>query len=427
MSVDRSANLQPGFCSWISHIHGSQLPYQSENCDTIQYARARFSANSDSEEPMANPAYRDCRHSAIRPLASMLLASVFLTFAGAASVQSKTRIQYCAQLEGQLAKLQRGRSSRSAKSFAAYDKAYKQQKRQIRSAQRKAKADGCIQTGFLFRRKAGPSCKKLMPRLNKMEANLAKLDSKRSRFSSDPRGRQRQRLGLLAELGNNKCGDQYAQFSKTRIRSRSNTSFFGALFGGGNRSKIRFSGIDDIPQVGTFRTLCVRKCDGYYFPISFATTQSGFARDEGLCKSNSNQLSDVSLFIHANPGENSDQMVSLGGTPYKKLSYAFRYRTEYVAECHPAPGVAKLLPLELVSSTRNKGKGRKTKSDGFITIPLPTSHQDIFIDPDTLEAMETGFQLTRLSALKTSTENKIVTASNGKRVRIVGPAFYPVQ
>src|SRR5215471_819512 len=37
------------------------------------------------------------------------------------------------------------------------------------------------------------------------------------------------------------------------------------------------------PAPATFRTMCVRLCDGYYWPVSFATTQEHFARDEQAC------------------------------------------------------------------------------------------------------------------------------------------------
>ena len=35
----------------------------------------------------------------------------------------------------------------------------------------------------------------------------------------------------------------------------------------------------------TYRTLCVRLCDGYYFPVSFSTLPNHFQRDAELCQS----------------------------------------------------------------------------------------------------------------------------------------------
>ena len=46
----------------------------------------------------------------------------------------------------------------------------------------------------------------------------------------------------------------------------------------------RAAGADVGPQSGTYRTVCVRTCDGFYFPISFATVPARFPDDEKTCK-----------------------------------------------------------------------------------------------------------------------------------------------
>lgn len=112
---------------------------------------------------------------------------------------------------------------------------------------------------------------------------------------------------------------------------------FGMLFGGGRRYER-----DDYPPEdrgygyggdgGTYRTLCVRRCDGFFFPISFSTTEDQFAHDAEQCQSMCPGTS-AELFVYRNPGENPSDMVSLDGTPYKDMENAFRYRTEYDADC----------------------------------------------------------------------------------------------
>jgi hypothetical protein len=88
-------------------------------------------------------------------------------------------------------------------------------------------------------------------------------------------------------------------------------------------------------QSGTYRTMCVRLCDGFYFPLSFAATPERFARDARTCeKSCSGQ---ARLFVYRNPGADVQDMVDLQGRPYRQLSTAFRYRTEYVAACKCKP------------------------------------------------------------------------------------------
>jgi hypothetical protein len=88
----------------------------------------------------------------------------------------------------------------------------------------------------------------------------------------------------------------------------------------------------EVPQVSTYRTLCVRTCDGFYFPISFATVAGRFQDDERTCQRLC-PSSEVILFAHRNPGEDVSQAVSLTGKRYTSLPNAFRYRQEYNASC----------------------------------------------------------------------------------------------
>ena len=81
----------------------------------------------------------------------------------------------------------------------------------------------------------------------------------------------------------------------------------------------------------TFRTVCVRLCDGYYWPVSFATVRDRLAHDARQCDKSC--PSRARLFMHRNPGETVEDLVDLEGRPYRKLSAAFLYRTQYVTDC----------------------------------------------------------------------------------------------
>jgi Protein of unknown function (DUF2865) len=87
----------------------------------------------------------------------------------------------------------------------------------------------------------------------------------------------------------------------------------------------------------TYRTLCVRLCDGYYFPISFSTTRSEFAHDADKCSAACG--GEARLFYHANPGGEVETMVDLAGMGYAELSTAFKYRKTLVkgCTCRPQP------------------------------------------------------------------------------------------
>jgi hypothetical protein len=83
---------------------------------------------------------------------------------------------------------------------------------------------------------------------------------------------------------------------------------------------------------GTFRTLCVRACDGYYFPISFSTTRDHFATDQASCEQACPDAQ-ATLYYHRISGEGPESMVSLEGVPYAKHPAAFSYRSALNPSC----------------------------------------------------------------------------------------------
>jgi hypothetical protein len=85
----------------------------------------------------------------------------------------------------------------------------------------------------------------------------------------------------------------------------------------------------------TYRTLCVRLCDGYYFPVSFSVGRRQFARDARVCTSRCG--SGARLFVYRNPGGDIRDLKDLEGRPYDKLDTAFLYRTQYLSDCKCQP------------------------------------------------------------------------------------------
>jgi hypothetical protein len=99
----------------------------------------------------------------------------------------------------------------------------------------------------------------------------------------------------------------------------------------------------------TYRTMCVRLCDGFYFPVSFATTKDNFERDAATCERNCGGATDAKLYTYRNPGGDVEEMEDLDGKPYKKLQTAFLFRTKYEASCK-----CRAHPWEDASQTRHK-------------------------------------------------------------------------
>ncbi|OAP49688.1 DUF2865 domain-containing protein [Sinorhizobium saheli] len=104
--------------------------------------------------------------------------------------------------------------------------------------------------------------------------------------------------------------------------------------------------MDDFPlwdggMAGSLRTMCVRTCDGAFFPISSNATPADFGRDAELCRARC-PGAETELYYHELATEETDQMVSAStGRPYTELPTAFAYRsrdvgTPGICGCQPA-------------------------------------------------------------------------------------------
>ena len=86
---------------------------------------------------------------------------------------------------------------------------------------------------------------------------------------------------------------------------------------------------------GTYRTLCVRLCDGYYFPINQNTRYGYLHRDADACQARCG--SHGRLFYHPSGLANMRRAVDRSGLAYTSLKTAFRYRKKYDPSCTCKP------------------------------------------------------------------------------------------
>ncbi len=234
----------------------------------------------------------------------------------------------CGRLEAQLAAIDRG---------AGADPARAEQTRRIEEALNKQQADldrtqadwqrlGCQPPSlFSIFVNQSPRCGPLNNQIAQTRAgiNRTMAELQRSRHGADD---EMQRQAVIGALAQNSCGPQY-------VAAAPQKGFFETLFGGTNPGGVVPPGTVD-PGLGGngYRTLCVRTCDGYYFPISFSTSPTRFGEDEQTCQRLC-PASEAVLYSHRNPGEDVTQAVSSGGRVYKDLPNAFRYRREFNAAC----------------------------------------------------------------------------------------------
>jgi len=165
---------------------------------------------------------------------------------------------------------------------------------------------------------------------------------------------------------------------------------------------------------GTFRTLCVRTCDGYYFPISFSTTRKHFESDEATCRRMC-PAGNPNLYYHAVGGQGPENMLGLDGSPYTDLFTAFRYRSvlDTGCSCGVQSGVLEYVagPAVVPNVAQN--------SVARLPEPRPAPGED----PETLLDRRGGFTASTAEALAAAAG--AAPAEGG--VRIILPAWNAAQ
>src|SRR5438552_3654872 len=288
----------------------------------------------------------------ITPLARWILACAALFGVVALSVDASAQVNpgqppqqgatvnpMCPRLEAQLATIDRGGGGDPAKEeqIRRYQDAAAKQQSELDRVTQQARRMGCDSSGF-FSLFSGQSaqCGPVNNQIQQMRGNLDQITNSLERLRTGGIGgadRENQRRSVLLALAQNNCGQQYAN----AVQQSGPGTFLSNLFGGGNNNP-GVPGADLGPQSGTYRTVCVRTCDGAYFPVSFATVPGRFPDDEKTCKALC-PATEATLFAYRNPGEDMNQAVSISGQPYTALPNAFRFRQEFNPSCAcKAPG-----------------------------------------------------------------------------------------
>ncbi len=97
------------------------------------------------------------------------------------------------------------------------------------------------------------------------------------------------------------------------------------------------AGIGPPDSGGPYRTVCVRTCDGFYFPLRHNAVRKNFASDVKSCRAACG--SDARLFYFSVNGGSADTMTDLAGRSYAGLPHAFAYRKALMqgCSCKPTP------------------------------------------------------------------------------------------
>jgi Protein of unknown function (DUF2865) len=179
-----------------------------------------------------------------------------------------------------------------------------------------------------------------------------------------------QREAILQEMARFNCNSRASSSPQQASRGNLFDQLFGAFESDQNNDDgVSTRGEDWSGDSGyhTVRTVCVRKSDGYYWPISYATLIDYAANDLQACLEQCPGV-DVDLYYYDNPGQEPDQMINLQGVAYKSLPTAFAYRTKYdpTNTCKPAVSYGSVNLAALPDGT-----SRAMVTYGTLSFPLP--------------------------------------------------------
>ena len=377
----------------------------------------------------------------------MMLAAFLLSISDTADARSAK----CRYIERQLASM----DAYSSGDLSGYGSAIRQQKRQIALTEQSMRSYQCTRSGH-------PACRRLGKTLDKMIRNLESLEQRYYGRSTSPRRTEVKRKRLQRDLRRYKCNQP-----RQRVAKLESPNFFQRLFGSSNsrrsREQVRKNSGDILDDVfgsnadedrrlqarldrrarlqreldrqlwstpnqstnsGKYRTVCVRRCDGYYFPVSHATDESGFAQDAAAC----NLMcpgTQMELFSHRTETETPEQMIStIDGTLYTSLKTAFSHREKFDPKCACNFKLVKRsynidIPdsIRLAKLTNKFFKEKKTalpswRSDQEVTQTKPKmSVKPVDESPD----------------LRDPRQEVRVDDRRNRKIRVIGDAFFPTQ
>jgi hypothetical protein len=294
-----------------------------------------------------------------------------------AEAQYRLEFNYCDRLQAQYlgALRQAGNAGMTGRQMVQMD----QIGRQLAQAQQAAQRYGCNGGGFLFfGPRPSPQCPAILAQVNRLSRQLAQMRGNNDFFffGSSP---QAEAARLRDALTNNGC---------------------------------------DIPTAGGTRTLCVRTCDGYYFPIEFNASSSRFETDAAACQSMYAADGQAELFVQANSDDVANASSLATGQRYGDQPYAFAYRQAYAPACaaqlHVGLSALKQRYLSLLPPRRKVALAPRKP------LPIPQLRRPFTEDPETLANAAGHFTVKPVAPAVAVA----VADAPAKSVRMVGPSYY---
>jgi hypothetical protein len=247
----------------------------------------------------------------IRALVGALGLAAALTAGPAARAQSLD----CNRLQMQIAQASTPDASASARFGAAAQK----QRSELDRTVAYAHSIGCDRSGFVFfGPQAPPQCPAINAQIQRMRANLEQMQGQM-------RGGARETL--VAQY-NAYCRGGL-QVARTEPRG-----FFETLFGGRpdpQQPDIMVPPLEDETPRGGSMAVCVKSCDGSFFPVSYSAHRGNLDELNDLCRALCPNA-EVTLYTRS-LSRDMKSAISIGGEPYRDTRNAFKFEKSVEPSC----------------------------------------------------------------------------------------------
>ncbi|RAZ74472.1 DUF2865 domain-containing protein [Mesorhizobium atlanticum] len=384
------------------------------------------------------------------------LVALLAALAGSAFAvtEAQAASRTCRQLEAELAAT-RGDGGGPGL-VRKYDDAIARQREQLAKARGRASDAGC---GFTLFSRNVSQCAAINASIERMNANLDTLQAKRERLAAG--GTRRDRSRILAALDANNCRDDEIAPRRAPLQEASRDNGGGNLFEqlfGRQDEQLEAPDAPDMPDAadaplddpsvrnirrvinqpdgmdlprlgGEFRTMCVRTCDGYFYPMSNAASVGDFERDQKNCES-SCPGTEMQVFYSRGMDDDSGSMTSsVTGQPYASLPTAYLYKQANYSRppscgCNAQAGNGN---FTIIGGNPPNPEQSQPEGGAMPFIPVPANKPDPGADPETLANAEGGLDLGAIKRLTTKVPVSPASAlpPDQRKVRVVGPAFLP--
>jgi hypothetical protein len=328
-----------------------------------------------------------------------------------------TASQLCDRLNSELAALSETYSAPAQ--VRKYARAIAEQKLSIRELRYRMRETGCSGGSiFVVGGDSADECSEFEDKMARMETNLAILNEKRiGLISGQEDGLRRRRL--LAAIDNNRCNEQPILASTDPVMNGADPVVTDMPDG---RETIRVPRTDDgygdrqfvdlggSATDGSYRTMCVRTCDGAYFPISSQATSMSFQRDAQVCSMMCPGV-ETELFYHPIQSESDSMRSAVTGRPYDELENAYAFRTGNAVKDKACGCNFSLYYKEMM------------KREAFISDPAKREPQQsaiVWLKPELRGQLEK-----EAGTGKPVSEAKLRDYRPDTKMRLIGPKFLP--